>query len=264
MRKIVLTLLVSVCLMTPDNLLAWGTTGHRVIAELAQVNIKSKTRKKINKLLENRPMAYWANWPDFIKSDKTGIWDHTHNWHFVNTPDSLGKDEFVEYIKSIPQANVYSEIPKLESIILDKKSTDEQKRIALLFLIHLIGDAHQPMHVSRADDLGGNRINVQWFYDKTNIHTVWDSKLVDNEKYNYTEYATILDIMPKQTKENLKTGTLEDWLYESRLLADEIYSGVKPDDRIGYEYIYKYKDPMELQLQKAGLRLASVLDRLFK
>lgn len=155
MKKIIVTLTLLVVLILPNELFAWGTTGHRVIAEIANKNIKSKTKKKIDKLLDGYPMAYWANWADFIKSDTTDTWKHTHIWHFVNAPGGLDKQAYIDFIKNTPQENVYSEIPKLEAIIKNKQSTDDQKRIALYFLIHLVGDAHQPMHMGREEDLGG-------------------------------------------------------------------------------------------------------------
>lgn len=263
-KNLVSTILVATVLLLPSKMLAWGTTGHRVVAQIAEDNIKPSTRKKINKLLDNLPMAYWANWPDFIKSDKTGEWDHTHIWHYVNAPGDLSYDQFVEYIQNVPQENVYSEIPKLEKIIQDKKSTDEQKRIALIFLIHLLGDAHQPMHVGKAEDLGGNKVQLYWFNSPTNLHSIWDGKLVDFEKYSYSEYADILNRIPKDKKQELQNGTLEDWLFESHALADEIYANVNDGDKLWYEYSYKYKPVTELQLQRAGLRLAATLDKVFK
>lgn len=263
-KKLLSSILVVAAILLPSKISAWGATGHRVVAQIAEENIKSSTKKKINKLLDNLPMAYWANWPDFIKSDKTGEWDHTHIWHYVNAPSNLSYDEFVEYIQNIPQENVYSEITKLEKIIQDKNSSDEQKRIALIFLIHLLGDAHQPMHVGRAEDLGGNKVSLFWFNDKTNLHSIWDGKLIDFEKYSYTEYADILNRMPKEKKKEIQSGTLEEWLYESHELADEIYSGVNNDDKLWFEYSYKYKPVTELQLQRAGLRLAAMLDKVFK
>lgn len=263
MKKIFyLSLLI--CILIPGELLAWGTTGHRVVADIAEQNIKSGTQKKIARLLDNLPMAYWANWPDFIKSDKTGQWDNTFIWHYVNAPRNQSKEDFIAYIKSVKQENIYSEIPKLERTIADNVSSPEQKRVALIFLIHLIGDAHQPMHVGCEEDLGGNRISVLWFGDKSNLHSVWDSKLIDFEKYSYTEYSHILNIIPKEKKKELQAGTLEDWLYESHTLANEVYAGVNNEDRLSFDYSYKYKTAMELQLQKAGLRLAAILDQVFK
>ncbi len=264
MKKFLILSILAVSVLLPSQLLAWGMTGHRVIAQIADQNIKSGTRKKINKLLDNMPIAYWANWPDFIKSDTTGEYDHTGIWHYVNAPGNLSKEDFTAYIKNIKQDNVYSEIPKLERIISDNVSSVEQKRVALYFLVHLMGDAHQPMHVGREEDLGGNRISVLWFNDKSNLHSVWDGKLIDYMKYSYTEYASLLNTISKEKKKTLQSGTLEDWLYESHCLANEIYSSVNNEDRLSYDYAYKYTNIVELQLQRGGLRLAAILDQIFR
>lgn len=264
MKKILVLSILSVSILFPSKLLAWGMTGHRVVAEIADQNIKSSTRKKINRLLNNMPIAYWANWSDFVKSDKTGEYDHTHIWHYVNAPGNLSKEDFVAYIKNIEQDNLYKEIANLERIVADKVSSVDQKRVALYFLVHLMGDVHQPMHVGREGDLGGNAISVLWFNEKSNLHAVWDGKLIDYMKYSYTEYANLLNTVSKEEKAPLRAGTLEDWLYESHCLANEIYSSVNNEDRLSYDYAYKYTNIVELQLQRGGLRLAAVLDRIFR
>ncbi|MEN9918682.1 MAG: hypothetical protein RL662_1118 [Bacteroidota bacterium] len=264
MRKPSFIAILMMLVSLPSSVSAWGTIGHRVIAEVAQMNVKSSTSRKINVLLDNLPMAYWANWADFIKSDTTGEWDHTHTWHYVNAPSDLSKNDFIKHIKEVKQDNVYSEIPKLVQIIKDKVSSPEQKRTSLIFLIHLMGDAHQPMHVGRESDLGGNKVSLFWFNEPTNLHSVWDSKLIDYEKYSYSEYSTILDTLTKEHKKSFCTGSLEDWLYESHLLANKIYAGVKNEEKLMYAYPYKHKYTVEQQLQKGGLRLAAVLDAAFK
>lgn len=264
MRKFLILSVLAVSFLFPFELLAWGMTGHRVVAQIADQNIKSSTRKKINKLLDNMPVAYWANWPDFIKSDKTGEYDHTHIWHYVNAPGNLSKEDFIAYIKNVKQDNIYKEITLLERTIADKVSSVQQKRVALYFLVHLMGDAHQPMHVGREEDLGGNRISVLWFNDKSNLHAVWDGKLIDYMKYSYTEYANLLNTISKEKKKTLQAGTLEDWLYESHCVANEIYSSVNNEDRLSFDYAYKYTDVVELQLQRGGLRLAAILDQIFQ
>ncbi len=264
MKKIYLLTILALSVLFPAHLGAWSMTGHRVIAEIAQRNIHPDTNKKINALLDDLPMAYWANWPDFIKSDKTGEWDHTHIWHYVNAPGDLQKNDFISFIRNIKQDNLYSEIPKLADILRDNVSSPEQKRIALIFLIHLMGDAHQPMHVGREEDLGGNKVFVLWFNDPSNLHSVWDGKLIDYEKYSYTEYADILNIVSKDRKKELRRGSLEDWLFETYTYANEIYSSVSDGEKLMYEYSYKYKSVVEIQLQRAGLRLAAVLDMVLK
>ncbi len=264
MKKILVLSILAISLLFPVELPAWSMTGHRVVAQIADQNIKSSTRKKINSLLDDMPMAYWVNWPDFIKSDKTGKYDHTSIWHYVNTPGNLSKVDFIAYIKNIKQDNVYSEIPKLEQTIADNVSSVEQKRIALYFLIHLMGDAHQPLHAGREEDQGGNLISVLWLNEKSNLHSVWDSKLIDYIKYSYTEYANLLNTISKDEKKALQAGTLENWLYESHCLANEIYSSVNNDDKLSYEYPFKYTEVVELQLQRGGLRLAAILDEVFR
>lgn len=264
MKKSLLLVLVSVCLIVPSPIFAWGMTGHRVIAEIAQQNISKETAQEIDLLLDSIPMAYWANWPDFIKSDKTGKWDHTHVWHFVNAPGNLSKEDYISSIRSVTQQSLYSELPRLVDILKNKSSSQEDRWEALVFIIHLIGDAHQPMHVGREEDLGGNKVTLSWFGAPTNLHAVWDSRLIDYEKYSYTEYAYILNKVPQDEKLSLRSGSLEDWLYESHQLANEIYSSVNIDDNLMFEYSYKYKSVMELQLLKAGLRLAAVLDMVFR
>lgn len=245
------------------NIFAWGTTGHRVVAEIAEQNIKEKTKKEIDKLLDNQHMAYWANWGDFIKSDTTKRWSHTYIWHFVNAPANLSKTQYIETIKNIPQENLYSQIPILEGIIKDKNSTKDEKKEALLFLIHLVGDMHQPMHTGHEEDRGGNDIKIQWFWQDTNLHTLWDSKLIDYEKYSYTEYATVLNVLTKDQKADLQVGSIEDWLYDSHEIANKIYGMSKPGDNLSYDYNYKVRAIVDRQLQKGGLRLAKLLDDLF-
>lgn len=259
MKKLYIIVLF-LSILFPAQMFAWSMTGHRIIAEIAQRNIKSKTNKEVTRLLDGMPMAYWANWPDFIKSDKTGKWDHTHIWHFVNAPGNLSENEFVEYIRNVRQDNLYSEIPKLVKTLGNKSLPDEERRTALIFIIHLLGDAHQPMHVGREEDLGGNKISLFWFNSPTNLHAVWDGKLIDYEKYSYTEYTDMLNIMPKAERTALRQGSLEVWLYESHQLANALYDSTKEGENLMYEYSYKYKQTTELQLKKAGMRLAAILD----
>src|SRR5690606_4909993 len=83
----------------------------------------------------------------------------------------------------------------------------EKKQQYLYFLIHIIGDAHQPLHVGREEDLGGNKVTLEWFGSKTNLHTIWDSKLIDFEKYSYKEYADVLNRLPKKEIINIKKKT---------------------------------------------------------
>lgn len=263
MKKLLIIATLFALAACTSKVLAWGTTGHRVIAEIAERNLNKKAQKNVKDLLDNQHMAFWANWPDFIKSDTTKRWDHTHIWHFVNAPAGMSKEEFVEFINNMTQDNVYSAIKSLKTTLADKTKSKEERKEALVFLIHLVGDMHQPMHTGREEDRGGNRIKVSWFRQETNLHSLWDSKLVDFEKYSYTEYATVLNVATKKEKKAMQAGALEDWLYDSHLIANEVYSSVKPNEEISFQYMYQMSSTVNGQLQKAGLRLAQLLNDIF-
>ncbi len=263
MRTILLSIFALALGFSPLALQAWGPTGHRVIAEIAQRNLNKKANKQVTKLLDNYPMAYWSTWADNIKSDTTDRWKHTYIWHYVNIPGDLPKAEMEKAVNHVEQANVYSEIPRLCEIVKDKNVSTDEKREALYFLIHLVGDLHQPMHIGREEDLGGNRITVYWFGTRTNVHAVWDTSLINNENYSYTEYTAILNRISSKEKKEIQNGELVDWLFDTYQIANEIYSSVTNEDKLSYNYPYKYKKTMELQLQRAGLRLAALLNQLF-
>lgn len=263
MKRIFLIIYILILGGLFSSIFAWGSTGHRIIAQIAQSNLTKKTKKQVDKLLSGYPMAYWSTWADNVRSDTTGQWKHTYVWHYLNVPSELSKQELLNVANSVQQENVYSEIPKLCDLIKNSATPEDERRIALYFLIHLVGDLHQPMHVGRLEDLGGNKIPVYWFNTPTNIHAVWDSDLIDYEKYSYTEYANILNILTNKEKTKLQNGTVGDWLFETYQLTNEIYSSVNINERLSYYYPYRYKSTVELQLQRAGLRLAFLLNKIF-
>lgn len=242
---------------------AWGLTGHRVIAEIAENHLSGKAKREIKKMLGQERMAYWANWPDFIKSDTTGAWKQASAWHYVNIDPQTDFTAFEKDLKAQAGANLYAQIKVLSSQIKDEKTSEKDRKIALIFLIHMMGDLSQPMHTGRSEDLGGNKINVTYFGEKTNLHSVWDGKLVDSQKYSYTEYAKLLDIKSKGEVEQIQSGTLENWLYDSHQIANKIYAQTPNDSKLGYDYQYKFNDTMERQLLYGGLRLAKLLNDLF-
>lgn len=261
--KRALLLLILLISFSYTSINAWGKSGHRIIAQIAEQNLTKKSRKEIKELLNGYPMAYSSDWADQIRSDTTGIWEHTYVWHYINIPSNLDRPTFQKAIDAVRQENVYSEIPKLEAILRNKKATTEDRRVALNFIIHLVGDLHQPMHIGREEDLGGNKISVKWFKENSNIHAIWDSYLIDFEQYSYTEYASILANIPKWQKKLIQEGNLSDWLFETYQITNGIYSDVQSQKELSYGYSYKYKHIVELQLQRAGIRLAFILNNCF-
>ncbi|GAA4513520.1 S1/P1 nuclease [Sphingobacterium thermophilum] len=242
---------------------AWGMTGHRVIAEIAERHLNKKAKKNIQKIIGNQKLAYWSNWADFIKSDPDPALNSTGSWHFINTPGNLTFEQFNQELLRSADNNLYKSYLRIKEEVKHNKDMslkDQQQH--LYFIIHLFSDAHQPMHVGRADDLGGNKIEVMFFGRKTNIHRVWDSDLVDNEKYSFTEYASVLDIYDKDYYKKYDV-TFEQALYETHQLANKIYADVENNANLSYKYIYEFKYPMEEALLKAGIRLAKELNEIY-
>jgi hypothetical protein len=238
----------------------WGVTGHRVVAEIAQNHLTKKARKELQELIGRQTLALWSNWPDFIKSDTTHTWDHTYKWHYINVPAGKSKEEFLQYIKNLPGENLYTQIQAMMEQLKDKKLSAEQRRTALFFLVHLVGDLHQPLHIGREEDLGGNRITVYWFDKRTNLHTVWDHDLVEFQQYSYTEYAHALDVLDKSQEASYQQSSLDNWFYESYELADKVYRLSQPGAKLSYRYNYIFKNDLDNQLLKGGLRLSFLLN----
>ncbi len=261
MKNIFKSLLVLGLCLKISAASAWGLTGHRVVAEIAERHLTKKAKKNIQGIIGHQKLAYWANWPDFVKSDKA--YDHTGSFHFINTVGNLSVEEFKNVMANSSDDNIYKAILRFEADLKNKNLPMKQKQESLYFLIHLMGDAHQPMHVSRAEDQGGNKVEVLWFGKKTNIHRVWDSEIVDGEKYSFTEYASVLDIFNKTQTKALQEGDLAQWLYDSSTMADQIYAGVAENANLSYRYVYDYKVIAEQAMLKGGLRLARVLNEIF-
>lgn len=244
------------------NVWAWGTTGHRVVAEIAERNLTNKAKKNLQKVIGNQKLAYFANYPDFVKSDPR--FKDNDGWHYVNLEADLNQEQCFTALEASTEKNLYKRALLLMDELENSPSLSmEKKQEMIYYLIHMIGDAHQPLHVGRPGDLGGNKVKVEWFGQPTNIHAVWDGKLVDYEKYSYTEYAEVLDVLTKKDKKSVQQGELKHWLFDSHILANEIYADAASREDLRYEYHYKYKKMVEDQMMKAGLRLAKVLNVIY-
>ena len=198
MRKILFNLVLLTAVSASNLMYSYGVTGHRVVADIAENHLTGKAKRHLKKIIGDQKLAYWANWPDFIKSDTTGVWKHTDKWHYVNINPQDNFKSFSDSLQAQTGPNLYTQIKTLSAQIKDKKTAAKDREIALRFLIHLVGDSSQPMHVGRAEDLGGNRIKLKFFGENTNLHSLWDSKLIDFQKYSYSEYAVLLDVKSKE------------------------------------------------------------------
>ena len=255
-------LITSFLLGSLNKIYAWGTTGHRIVAEIAEKHLSPRAKRNLKKLIGNQKLAYWANWPDEIKSDTTDIWKHTEVWHYINISPQNDAISFSKALKEQKKPNIYTEIKNLSKKIRDQNTSPKDKEIYLRFLVHLMGDMAQPMHTGRSEDLGGNLIKIQFFGKPTNLHSLWDSKLIDATNYSYTEFARILNVKSKKEIKQIQSGSLEDWFYDSHKIANKLYADVENGKNYSYAYQYKYNPILEQQLLYGGLRLAKMLNEI--
>ncbi len=258
MKKITLLLLTLSIQLVFSNDFEWSKTGHRTTGEVAERHLSRKARKALDKLLDGQSLALVSTYGDDIKADKA--YREFSAWHYVNFP----ADKKYTDVEPSPEGDIVIGIQKCISIVKDEKSTEEDRVFYLKLLVHLVGDLHQPMHVGRLEDKGGNDIQVQWFGKGTNLHRVWDSNMIDDFGMSFTEIANSLPKLNKSEIKAIQKGDVFTWVEESQDLANELYGSVEIGEKLGYEYSYKYWGMVETQLQKGGLRLAQVLNDIFK
>lgn len=234
----------------------WGATGHRTIGKIADDYLKGKTKRKIAELLDGQSLALVSTFGDDIKSDKR--YREFYTWHYVNMPFGV---KYEDSDKN-PDGDLVTGINKCKEIILDENASKEDKAFYLKLLVHFIGDLHQPMHVGRAEDKGGNTVQVQWFGDGTNLHSVWDSKMIEHYNMTYSELAENSNKISKEQVKFLQTGTIEDWVNETQTFAIKAYDSVEVGENLKYNYMYDNFGLVRSQLQKGGIRLAKILNEL--
>ncbi len=272
---------IALCfLLTPLQALAWGKVGHEVVGDLAQRQLNAKAQAEVSRLLaaEADPtLAGISNWADALRSSDPDMFKKTGRWHYMNYPRG-GDCEFVP-ARDCPDGNcLIAAVNKNFTILSDKTRSDDERKTALKFLVHFVGDIHQPFHAGYADDKGGNafQINYQgkaWKPFKNsdsyaaanpnnwNIHSVWDSLIVESKGLDSTAYAAVLwkqSSLPfDATKRSDRPAV--DWSMESCRIVrkDKTYPDihVMKDD-----YLKKNRPVVELRLRQGGARLAAMIN----
>jgi len=238
---------------------AYGPTGHRVIAELASRYMTSEAKTAVAKILGDELMAEAATWPDEMRASPDKFWSgEAYTYHFINLPDGITYEES----EKNPAGDALTALELFSKTLKDANASAYDKRVALSFIIHIIGDLHQPLHAGRKSDWGGNKIDVVWFEKMTNLHMVWDEHLIDHKKLSYTEWTNFLGhkIKPAHITE-WQAATPLNWVEEDIAMRGDIYENGQ--GILSWEYVYKYTPVIKSQLSKGGVRLAGYLNALF-
>jgi hypothetical protein len=254
------TALVLVALV-PSLCFAWGPDGHRIVATIATHYLTPEAKAGVQALLGDQTLADVACWADEVKDDPEYEWSIP--LHYANVEP--GAESFVLERDCPPEGCVVRAIIDYTKVLRSKEASTTEKTEALKFLVHFVADIHQPLHVSRARDRGGNDIAVEFFHDKTNLHWVWDSGLIRRMKKEWTQYAADLlgTITPEQVADWSRKTNPVDWATESYRLALSHAYAIPKDGVLDQEYLDRNIPVVEERLKMAGVRLAALLNDVF-
>ncbi|MDB5233776.1 MAG: hypothetical protein JWR44_769 [Hymenobacter sp.] len=261
-RKCIVLLALS---CAPYSLLAWGVLGHRAVARIAENHLSPSAKREVDLILGHETLPLVSTWPDELRSDPQ--YKETAPWHYVNVATGLDFAAFVAQLTVTPApavpTNAYTALLQVRKDLKDPKKTAEERLVALKFLVHLVGDVHQPLHVGHAEDRGGNSIQVSWRGRDTNLHSIWDGDLVEYPGFTFTEMAAAYDhAEPAQIKQWQKDD-MTTWLFESYQFCTPIYTSAATNPKFDYHFYPGFGPTAEQQILKAGIRLAGVLNELF-
>ncbi|WP_034890773.1 S1/P1 nuclease [Gillisia sp. Hel_I_29] len=236
----------------------WGQTGHRTTAEIASKHLSKEARKEIAKILKGQSLALVSTFADEIKSDprfrEFGV------YHYVNLPKDATEYKAED---ANEKGDLLQGLRKCVKVLKDKNSSKDDKEFYLKMLIHFMGDLHQPLHTGRGEDKGGNDIQIRWFNDGSNLHRLWDSDMIDSYDMSFSELANNTVKFSETERRTITAGSFEDWMYESKMLSEKVYNSADIGEKLSYRYMYDWFPVVREQLEKGGLRLASVLNEIY-
>lgn len=260
LRKIIILTLVACSL----NCFGWGQKGHDVTCAIAQKHLTDKAKERINDLLDGKSIVYWANWLD--NAVYTPRYTYARTWHYKN----VDANQKYEEVKDFETGDVVSALTDIESRMRKYETNREKYReeevLALKMIIHLMGDLHQPMHLGHSTDRGGNNWMVNYFERlEINLHTMWDTNIVQSaHAWSHTEWVEEIDRATEEEEEAIVQGNYHDWARQTHEICSRIYAETPQNSNISYDYVAQWTPVIEQQFLRGGLRLAKVLNDIFR
>lgn len=282
-------LAVGVWVLAPRPASGWGQTGHRVVGELAERHLSPPARRAVRELLDGHSLARASTWPDEIRAFPR--WSCTSPYHYVTIPPGESYPG-----QGLPEGDAIDALTFFVDLLREPATPREQRQTALRFVVHLLGDLHQPLHTGLGCDRGGNDISADYFGETRKLHSVWDSGMVDSEKLSFTEFVEFLDLASPQRIRELQASSPLDWAEEAQALLPQVYTCYVKGDRcpcfcgdgcrdgtsvfggcraaecewiaagpvvLGYQYQAHNLPVVHDQLLKGGIRLAGLLEWVF-
>lgn len=235
---------------------AWGWLGHRLVGNHADSRLNPEARAEIDRLLAGEPLPTLAGvstWADELRDDPVRG-RATARWHFVNF--ERGQCRYDAQKQCAGGDCIVAAIERSEAVLRDRSRPRSERTEALKFLVHLVGDIHQPLHAGYFDDRGGNRFQISYQRDGWNLHSVWDALILKSGGLDEDGYLASIQTRLAQPPVQ---ATPALWAEESCLLVQnpDFYP---PRNKISHAYLDAKRPLAEAQLARAGERLAGLLN----
>jgi nuclease S1 len=259
LRKWTPVFLLILVLSPLQDVWAWGPMGHRIVSEIAETRLLPEVKTKIRENFNIKKLSDVANWADTVRKKRS-----QGPWHYCNIEESQWT---YEKHRDCPDGDcVIEKLRGFASALKGEGLSKRKRKEALKYLIHFAGDVHQPLHLGNAQDRGGNKIRVTFKGRSTNLHTLWDGKLIDLAGKSLVQYARDLSLrVTSFESRKWNSSQVIDWANESRAVALNHAYVLDPSREGGLskKYIETSREIIELRLSQAGVRLAGTLNRLF-
>lgn len=254
MNKALITLAILLTLIIlPTTTFAWGSKGHALVAEVAFNYMDENTKKKVLKYLDGMTIEDAANWMDDVKKDHS--YDYMKSYHYVN----------FEKGESVVETNGDNIIFQLNTTIKELQNkqnlSKEEINLKIKILFHLIGDLHQPLHVGYGEDKGGNTVQINYNFKGTNLHSLWDSGIIEYKNISLLDCLNANKYSVNEMRA-LQYIDVINWATDSREYLPFVYK--TGGHKINEDYVDASVQLIEYQILKAGIRLAGVLNEVFK
>ena len=258
LKKAITSLSIAYLLMC-QAAFGWWAEGHRIVAAIAERRLNPKAKAAVAAILpEGQSLESIASWADEIRKERP----ETGSWHYIDIPTTATRGDWSKYC---PESGcVVSAIPRMVKLLHEEAATRQQRDEALRFLVHFIGDMHQPLHAGERQDHGGNLVMVTFEGQRLNLHAAWDGKLLEAWfKLDPNAEKSLREGAPEGERAALAEGSLDDWIWQSLAAArDSVYA---PLDRcqcstLDEAYLKQAIPVLRLQLLRAGERLGRVLN----
>lgn len=269
--------------MLPGVALAWGQTGHRVVGELAERHVDRATLLELRRLLPEAGLAEVSTWADDIRSNPR--WSCGTPLHYVTVARETS------WGGPPAEGDAVVAVVAFGDVLADPTRPDEDRANAVRWLVHLLGDLHQPLHAGFGCDRGANNVWVSWFGERSNLHKVWDEEVIDDELLSFSDKTRFLDDATASEVAGWQAVGPLGWVDGAQSLQPVVYqtdpskectcvpcvelSGAPPacaaeacasflsePPALSYPYRDAAQEVIDAQLRRGGARLAALLDAL--